>query len=132
MGVSMLRRVIGLLMIFAILFPLVAGTVTVVVARDIVRQVQTDWDIRQDRIRAKMDVVEHTVNTVSQRFQALQVVADQITGTANETAQTVITTINTFQIVYAGFQWPPAIRDALAILHITLPDIPPANLDIPG
>ena len=128
----MLRRVIGLLMILAILFPLVAGVVGVVVASDIVGRAQADWNIRRERIQARMDAVETTINTVSARFEALRVVSDQISATANETAQTVVNTINTFNIIYAGFQWPPAIKNALAVLGITLPDIPPASLAIPG
>ncbi len=121
----MIRQFIGLLMIFVILFPLLVGATGIVVTHDIVVQVQTKWQGRIDHIQAQMNEVETTVNTVTQRFQALQTVANQIASSANEAAQTVVDTINNFKIHIGGVHFP-------SILGVKLPDIPAADITIPG
>ncbi len=118
-----MQRVIGFLMIVAVILPLLLGGATVIVADQIAGKVQTTITTRVDRINTKLDQVETTIDTVSTRFTELKNVADQINTSANSAAQSVLTTINNFKIHYGGLQWPAGVP---------LPNIPPVDLDVPG
>lgn len=115
----MMRRLIGLLMILAILLPLPLGAATIVTAHDLLDKMQTTVNARIDRINAKLDQVESTVNTVSNRFEVLKSVADQVGSAATTAAQSVVDAINNFKI---HFNIP---------LPAPLPSVP-VDLDIPG
>ncbi|MEO8397329.1 MAG: hypothetical protein ABI700_30310 [Chloroflexota bacterium] len=115
-----MRRLIGLLMILAILLPLPLGAATIVTAHDILDKMQTTVSTRVDHINAKLSQVETTVNTVSARFEVLKSVADQVGSAATTATQTVNDAINNFKIHIA------------IPLPAPLPSIPPLDLDIPG
>ena len=115
-----LRRLIGLLMILAILLPLPLGAVTVITARDILGKMQTTVSTRVDHINDKLSEVETTINTVSARFEVLRSVADQVGSAATTAAQNVVNTIDSFKIHIA------------IPLPAPLPSIPPLDLDVPG
>jgi hypothetical protein len=115
-----MRRLIGLLMILAILLPLPLGAATVITAHNILDQMQTTVNTRVDHINAKLNQVETTINTVSDRFEVLKNVADQVGSAATTTGQSVIDAINNFKI-HITIPLPPP-----------LPSIPPIDLDVPG
>ena len=115
-----MRRLIGLLMILAILLPLPLGALTVITARDILGKVQTTVSTRVERINDKLAQVETTINTVSARFEVLKSVADQVGSAASTAAQNVVNTINSFKI-YIDIPMPAP-----------LPHIPAFDLDVPG
>jgi hypothetical protein len=117
-----MRRLIGLLMILAILLPLPLGAATVITAHDILDKMQTTVNTRVDRINAKLSQVETTVNTVSSRFEVLKSVADQVGSAATTATQNVSDAINNFKI-HLAITWPAGVP---------LPNIPPVDLDVPG
>ncbi|MBI1256950.1 MAG: hypothetical protein GC204_05725 [Chloroflexi bacterium] len=115
-----MRRLIGLLMILAILLPLPLGAVTVMTARSILNEAQTKVNTRVEHISDKLTQVETTINTVSSRFEVLKSVADQVGSAASTAAQNVVKTIDSFKIHIA------------IPLPAPLPTIPPLDLDVPG
>ena len=118
-----MRRLIGFLMIVAVLFPLLLGAVGLITAGQIIGHLQKTVSTRVDHINTELHQVETTIDTVSTRFAQLKTVSDQITIAANSASQSVVTTINNFKIHYAGLTWPAGVP---------LPNIPPVDLDVPG
>ena len=114
-----MRRLIGLLMILAILLPLPLGAATVITAHDILDKMQTTVNTRVDRINAKLSQVETTVNTVSSRFEVLKSVADQVGSAATTATQNVSDAINNFKI-HIDIPLPAPLPSA------------PIDLDVPG
>jgi hypothetical protein len=127
-----MRRFIGLLMLFVILFPLLMGAGAVFVTRQVVIGVQAEYELRMASINRNLAEIDQTLRRAQVQFETLQTVADQIFGSATQWARDVIDTINNFQIRYGGFQWPSWVQDALRFIGLHLPDIPAVNFTIPG
>ncbi len=124
-----MRRFIGLLMLFVILFPLLLGAGTILVTRQVVIGVQAEYDRRMTSINRDLAEIDQTLRRAQVQFETLQTVADTIFGSATQWAQDVANTINNFQIRYGGFRLPEI---DVGLFKIDLPDIPAVNLTIPG
>ncbi len=127
-----MRRFIGLLMLFAILFPLLLGAGGVLVTRQVVIGVQAEYEVRRAKIEGRLQVVDQKLAAARDQLESLQTVANTIFGSATQWAQDVADAINNFQIRYGGFRWPSWVQDALGFLHLSLPNIPAVNLTVPG
>ncbi len=124
-----MRRFIGLLMLFVILFPLLLGAGGVLVTRQVVIGVQAEYETRKANIEQRLEVVNQKVELARAQLENLQSVASTIFGSATQWAQDVANAINNFQLYIGGFQFPD-IHVLGATIH--LPGIPAVDLTIPG
>ncbi len=124
-----MRRFIGLLMLFVILFPLLLGAGTVLVTRQVVIGVQAEYETRKANIERRIDVINAKVELAHAQLENLQTVASSIFGSATQWARDVATAIDNFQLHIGGFQFPD-IHVLTVTIH--LPSIPAVDLTIPG
>ncbi len=124
-----MRRFIGLLMLFVILFPLVLGAGAVLVTRQVVIGVQTEYEVHRANIEQRLEAANQKIELAKQQLAHLQSVANTIFGSTTQWAQDVITAISNFQLHIGGFRFPD-----IHVLSVTihLPSIPAADLTIPG
>ena len=128
-----MRRFIGLLMLFVILFPLVLGAGAVLVTRQVVIGVQTEYEVRRANIEQRLEAAnqkielrEATIGASAIRRQHDFRLGDAV-GAGRRRPRSAISRFAT-----GAFDWPSWVQDALGFLRLSLPDIPAVNLTIPG
>ncbi|MCC7208796.1 MAG: hypothetical protein IT323_15920 [Anaerolineae bacterium] len=123
----MIARLMGLLTIVTILAPLVLGAATVVLARDILTDIENAAAARGQAINDELDGLRSTVNTIRIAFNL----------TANR-LQPVVDALDDFRdfiddiptgITFPGFSWPVL---AVGPFSLTIPAIPSLNISAPG
>jgi hypothetical protein len=110
-------------MILAVLFPLLFAVGGVLLVSDVFGQAQAVVSARVDAISARLHQTEDTINDVSDRFTALQGIADQVSVAAQSASQTVAATMNDYSAYYNG---------ATVSVGTSSAAIPPAALNVPG
>lgn len=118
-----MRRLLGLLLILTIIFPFGLGLGGLLVASDVLGQLDSIVTQRVETINVRLAQTEETINAVSARFASLESVADQVSSAAQAAAQSVTANMADTTAHYGGVTWPAAS---------TSPDIPAARLSVPA
>lgn len=128
----MIRRLVGLLILLALIFPPVAVAAGVLITRDVASRMESELDLRLANIRAELTDIEEEVEDVRTRLvnavtpinnvinsldDLIEDADDLVTG--NLTIPGVV--LNDFVLGISGISYT-----------IVIPDIPSTTLTIPG
>jgi len=129
----MIRRLIGLLVLLALIFPPVAVAAVVIITRDVVSRTESQVDLRMASIRAELTDIEEEVEDVRARL------ANSVTPINN-----VISTLNDLfedadDLVTGSLTIPGVVLTdfvlgipGIGTFTIVIPNIPATTLTIPG
>lgn len=129
----MFRRLIGLLILIALLFPPLAVAAGVVIVRDVTGRVESELELRINNVRAELEDVEEAVEDVRSRM------TDLVTP-INNAVTTIGNLIDDAEDLAAGTLTIPGLVLADFVLGIpgigtftiVIPNIPSTTLTIPG
>lgn len=123
----MISRLLGLLIIVTVLAPIVLGAATVILARDVLTDIENAAAARGEAINNELDELRASVNAVRGAFNF----------TANR-LQPVIDALDDFRdaidniptgISFPGFSWPVL---SVGPFSLSIPAIPAINISAPG
>ena len=131
-GFTMIRRLIGLLVLLALIFPPVAVAAVVIITRDVVSRTESQVDLRMASIRAELTDIDEEVEDVRARLaNSVTPINNVIAALDNlfEDADDLVTG----SLTIPGLVMTDFVLGISGINHtIVIPDIPATTLTIPG
>ena len=129
----MLRRVLGLMLLFVLLFPPIGAAAGFLIVREALAQTQVVLDERVDRIQVELREIETTVEEARAELASL-VTPIQSAVNSIGTLLASVGNLNIGQISIPGLVLPDFVLDLGPIgrFTIVIPNIPAVTLTIPG
>ncbi len=118
----MIRRLMGLLMLFVALFPVAALIVIVIAGAQVINRAETVVETRLENLNERIDTINTKIAEASTNFEIVGNVASAVAGVANSAVNAIRDTLSGIANIRIGPIPMPGI----------VPDIPAFNFRIPG
>ncbi|MBL8148179.1 MAG: hypothetical protein JNL34_17515 [Anaerolineae bacterium] len=129
----MLRRLIGLLILLALIFPPVVVAAGVVIARDVTGRVESELELRLNNVRAELTDIEEEVEDVRARLASAVTPINNVISALDDLLE------DADDLVTGGLTIPGVILTdfvlgipGIGTFTIVIPNIPSTTLTIPG